>query len=451
MSPANTVLPALADINVPRHVRIQVVNDFESLMAEIGRKSMAGYAGSAFFGTAFIQGNRLQFTTAMPVEKMLAVSKMDRSKKKDNITEVTQHANRPVEPPHARAIRQYLMTTACSGDLFILPSFTFNYGVELTDEDPVAVLVVFGSTDDSMNAWPAMFLLPAGAKLDTTDGAHRRSQIEDILSGSKATVEQKDALRRNAVDVKIVFEANRNHSHQDFADCGRAKSIAKSIIAGFDIRDARNSRTRQLVERVPFLRNYVDATANNVNLSAKSRMVWSLSAVRGFVGHCDNFHPDESLTRVAEKTTDAEKFFDEIVKHLPQLKALDAARHERSPEISTGALRERRGGDIMLRGIGMSILARAYLYCIEHHVTFSHMAQKLAAVDWHVLKIERAALPQSEGEEYRDAVYANANPLWSNALVVGEGHYRISSSFEVADASWAKVVAEHLANERAAA
>jgi len=117
--------------------------------------------------------------------------------------------NRPVEPPHAKAIRHYLMTTACAGDLFILPSFTFNYGVELTDEDPVAILVVFGNTDDSTNAWPAMFLLPAGAKLDTTDGAHRRSQIEDILAGSKATDEQKDALRRNAVDLKIVFEANR--------------------------------------------------------------------------------------------------------------------------------------------------------------------------------------------------------------------------------------------------
>ena len=135
-------------------------------------------------------------------------------------------------------------------------------------------------------------------------------------------MEQKDALRRNAVDVKIVFEANRNYSHQDFADCGRAKSIAKSIIAGFDIRDARNNRTRQLVERVPFLREYVDATANNVNLSAKSRMVWSLSAVRGFVGHCDDFHPDDSLTHVTDKTAEAEKFFDEIVKHLPQLKAL---------------------------------------------------------------------------------------------------------------------------------
>jgi hypothetical protein len=75
----------------------------------------------------------------------------------------------------------------------------------------------------------------------------------------------------------------------------------------------------------------------------------------------------------------------------------------------------------MLRGIGMSILARACLYGIEHHVTFSHMAERLAAVDWHVLKIERSALRQGEGEDYREAVYANANPLWFECACGGRG------------------------------
>ena len=33
----------------------------------------------------------------------------------------------------------------------------------------------------------------------------------------------------------------------------------------------------------PFLKAYVDATASNVNLSAKSRKIWSMSAVRSFI------------------------------------------------------------------------------------------------------------------------------------------------------------------------
>ena len=41
-------------------------------------------------------------------------------------------------------------------------------------------------------------------------------------------------LKRNAVDVKIVFESSRSDSHQDFADCGKAKSIPKSLVTTFD-------------------------------------------------------------------------------------------------------------------------------------------------------------------------------------------------------------------------
>jgi hypothetical protein len=36
-------------------------------------------------------------------------------------------------------------------------------------------------------------------------------------------------MKRNAVDVKIVFENSRSDSHQDFADCGKAKAIPEII------------------------------------------------------------------------------------------------------------------------------------------------------------------------------------------------------------------------------
>jgi hypothetical protein len=450
------VIPALVDINLPRNLRIEPVADFESLMKEVGRKSMAGYSGSVFFGTAFIQGGRLQFTTAMPMAKMIEVSLSDRSHKRDTVGEVTMHANRPVEPSHAKKLRSYLLETACAGDQFILPSFTFNYGVDMDEDTPQATLVIFGSPDQSTNAWPAMFLLPAGTTLDTTDGAHRRGEIEEILEGNKATPAQKGTLRKNAVDVKIVFEANRGNSHQDFADCGRAKAIAKSLITTYDIREPRNSRTRALVQQVPFLHDFVDATASNVNLSAKSRMIWSMSAVRLFVAHCDDKHANVALHTVVEKTEDADKFFEEVVKHLPQLQALNAARTERPPQVTTATLRERRGGDVLLRGTGMAILARAFLYCIENHITFSHMAKTLARIDWSMLKVERSALPdpakeENRGDVYRNAVLSNANPLWASALVIAEDRYKIASSSASADAAWAQIVDGFLTTDRIAA
>ncbi len=432
----STVIPALADINIPSHVKVQTTTSFESLMSEIGRRSMMGYVGDVFFGTAFVQGSRLQFTTAMPIQKMVEVSKADRSKKKDNILEVTEHSNRPQEPSHAKQLHAYLLTTACTGDKFILPAFTFNYGVGLDDDAPDATLILFATTDDGTNAWPGMLLLPQGAKLDTTDGAHRRAQISEILTSNRVGEDGKEALKRNAVDVKIVFENSRSDSHQDFADCGKAKAIPKSLVTTFDVRDLRNRMSRELVLNNPFLSVYVDATASNVNLSSKSRMIWSMSAVRMFVAHVVEHHPDTNLSE-DKKIEGAGDFFAALVRHLPQLSALDKARKEKNPSVTTGFLRDLKGGDVALRGIGMAIFARAFLYCKDEEIDFDAMASKLALIDWHLLACERSDLPS--GPTFSSEVGKKALPMWVHLLVIGESRYRVSSSSIDADAAWEKI------------
>jgi DGQHR domain-containing protein len=432
-----TVIPALADINIPSHVRVQTAESFESLMLEIGRRSVMGYAGDAFFGTAFVQGLRLQFTTAMPVQKMLDVSKIDRSHKKDNVPAVTQHSNRPQEQGHGKQLRDYLLKTACNGDKFILPAFTFNYGVGLEDDAPDATLILFADGSDGTNAWPGILLLPKGAKLDTTDGAHRRAQIDEIVTG-KIEEDKKDALKRNAVDVKIVFENSRDDSHQDFADCGKAKPIPKSLVATFDVRDSRNEISRKLVLGSPFLCAYVDATAANVNLSAKSSMIWSMSAVRMFVAHILANHPNPDLSE-NEKIAGADQFFAALVRHLPQLRALENARTVKNSAVTTGSLREQRGGDVALRGIGMAVFARAFLNCIKEGMDFDTMACQLATIHWHVLKCEKSELPDPREPTYSSALDIHAHELWAHLLVRRESGFRISSSSSEADLAWKKI------------
>ncbi len=432
----STIVPALADINIPRHVKVETTENFESLMSEIGRRSMMGYAGETFFGTAFVQGSRLQFTTAMPVQKMAEVSKTDRSKKKAGLIEVQEHSNRPQELAHAKAVRNYLMSTACTGDKFILPAFTFNYGVALDDDSPVATIILFTNSDDGTNAWPAILLLPQGAKLDTTDGAHRRGQIVDILNSPKVSEDQKEALRRNAVDVKIVFDSSRSDSHQDFADCGKAKAIPKSMVTTFDVRNLRNQRSSEIVSRNSFLTAYVDATAANVNLSSKSRMIWSMSAVRMFVSHVVDHHKNPDWSE-GQKTEGAEEFFAALVRYLPQLKALDKARSDPNPEVTTGSLRDIGGGDIALRGVGIALFARAFLHCKENAMDFELMSERLAAIDWHVLNCERGDLPA--GPTFASEVRRNARPMWAHLLIIGENRYRVSSSSADADTAWRKI------------
>jgi DGQHR domain-containing protein len=441
-------IPALSDISIPPHVRVQPSESFEALMSEIGRRSMMGYAGEVFFGSAFVQGARLQFTTAMPIQKMVEVSKTDRSSKRDNVRGVTEHSNRPQEPTHAKQLRSYLLRTACAGEKFVLPAFTFNYGVGLDDDAQDATLLIFGNANDGTNAWPAILLLPAGAKLDTTDGAHRRSQVDEILSDSRVSQDEKDALKRNAVDVKIIFESSRSDSHQDFADCGKAKSIPKSLVTTFDVRDRRNRRCRALVMNSPFLSAYVDATASNVNLSSKSRMIWSMSAVRMFVSHVVDRHADMEMSE-DQKTEGAEEFFAALARHLPQLRALDETRQRQDSDVTTGTLRDVQGGDVALRGVGMALFGRAFLHCKLEKMSFDLMATKLARLDWHLLRCERSELPT--GPTYSSEVKRNARPMWAPLLVIGDSRYRVSSSSSDVDAVWKRIEQDILSDSRHAA
>lgn len=98
-----------------------------------------------------------------------------------------------------------------------------------------------------------------------------------------------------------------------------------------------------------------------------------------------------------------------------------------------------------LRGIGMAIFARAFLYCLEHEVDFDVMASKLAQIDWHLLACERADLPS--GPTFASEVQKNSQPMWAHLLVIGENHYRVSSSSVDANAAWEKICDRVLTEE----
>ena len=143
-------------------VKVIPANTLEDLFTEAGRRSMMGYTGECIFR------NGLRPRIAAPVHdgyaivKMVEVSKTDRSNKKDNVAVAMEHSNRPQEPAHAKAVREYLLSTACTGEKFILPAFTFNYGVGLDAEAPVATLMLFGASTDGTDRWPGVLLPAAG-------------------------------------------------------------------------------------------------------------------------------------------------------------------------------------------------------------------------------------------------------------------------------------------------
>jgi len=299
---ASSLIHELKEL-VPSNLIIKTTDSIDGMFNAMGREAMNGVAHT-FFGTAMIQGNRVQFVTAMPLPTMLGLARVDRSHKKDTVDVVTGHSNRPEEPQHQKKIRDYLLETACERQKFILPAFTLNFGLARQDgtETKDVVLTMFDAGGARKNVWPAMLSMPKDTKLDITDGAHRDKACEGVSSDKKLAQEMREALLDNAVDVKIVFESDPAASYQDFADCGKAKAIAGSLIVTFDTREAKNKRTKELVENVPFLLKHVDATAKNVNLSGRSRKVWTMNAIKMFITHIvdSDFNPDQEQPKVAD-------------------------------------------------------------------------------------------------------------------------------------------------------
>jgi DNA-sulfur modification-associated len=416
----STLPEAIRGIQAPSIVTIKSVSAMDDLIRTMGNLSIIGQSSNIFLGTAFIQGGRLQFSTAMPVATMLHVSTEDRSDKRSTVDDVQQHANRPKERPHANAIKKYLSETACIGEKFILPGFMFNLGVKHGIDEPMsATLYVFSPDNEAEGAqtWPAILVLPQSIRLDTTDGAHRRGELYSLVNSNKVPQDQKDNLLANAVPVVIVFEDDPASSHQDFADCAKAKSIASSLVVTYDVREWRNMLSNEIVKATPFLLDNVDATASGVNLSKQSSKIWSMSAVRGCIGHIVG---DRIEGAARKRTANIPVFFGELVKAIPVLASLA----DKASGITTGQARSARGGNVLLRAAGLFILARAYVTCEDSNLDIAEMAAALGEVNWNIFETD----DQTDIDK--------SNPLWRSLLVIKDTGYRLSSTKPDIDRAW---------------
>ena len=164
-------------VTLPDHLIIRPTRG--NLLTEF---STYGYDGKQFFGVAFIQGKRLQFSTAMPLNDVLTIAKIDRANRGSGVDELMNRANRPKVAGHAKALRQYFKDTACIGEKFILPAFAFNFGDEMTTKEdaPDAVLYIYAhENENSTNGWTGASPTPHRAC-----GGHHRWRASPWRGGS---------------------------------------------------------------------------------------------------------------------------------------------------------------------------------------------------------------------------------------------------------------------------
>ena len=111
-------------------------------------------------------------------------------------------------------------------------------------------------------------------------------------------------------------------------------------------------------------------------------------------------------------------------------------------------LSHQAGWSIALRGVGMNLFARAFIYAKQFGPFLRRRSPtRLAQIDWHLLDCEKEDLPNPELDEGRvtfaAAVRQHLNPLWSGMIIIGESRYRIGSSNDEANEAWGRIIAKH--------
>jgi len=464
--------PFRGDFQPPPNLRVKQVKDVQELLLEISKRSLLGYSGIALFGNAFLQGGRLQFTSALPISQLMDIAYVHQAMKpsaedaaRGTVGHLASRANRPRIAAHSNRLRHYLLETACVGEPFFLPSFTLNFGAYVDrdlDAEAELIVVAFASGGGSAVCFPAILFLPSQIRLPVTDGGHRVGQLDDLLAG-KLPGEQKEALRRNSVDIKIVFEGDLAQAHQDFADAGKAQPIAKSVIATYDLRDERNRIAKELSTSIPFLRTFIDATASSQNVSSKSPKVWAMSALRMFIDQiirqyqdkvraaadalkqagvpAEKHEPDPQF--VEKAVMGAREFLEALIAHVPTLRAIEAGRTNPGDYPETPATeRDKGGGDVVLKAAFLAIAARAYFVAQEEGIPLPAMALALGTIPWQVLTGEKADLDAdveaNPGDPYATVLARHLRPHLQPLVTVAEGRYRITPAVKDIDLAWTR-------------
>lgn len=226
-----------------------------------------GYASPCVL---FHQGVRTMIAGAIPFKMVMERLICESAPSTSTIEQVQEARNRPEYGEHSEAIGDYIRENV--DGKFILPPLTLNLSEEV-------IVHSIEYPDGEPPTKNGMLILPMSAKIDITDGQHRRSGIAQAYK--KLPREKQKMLDQSSIAVMITCESSVSQVHQDFADCSRTKPLAQSQLAVYDRRNPANALVIDLINMVPLFTGKVDSTS--LKLSKKSPGAFLTNQVRQVV------------------------------------------------------------------------------------------------------------------------------------------------------------------------
>ena len=218
----------------------------------------------------FEQGRRTMLDGVLPIRVLVRVLEHNAVPKGATAGKALTALNRPVVPQHVRAIVTYLRQALESGSPYIIPALTLN------STDRIEVVIPSGN----YRPITGYAVFPDEAAVHITDGQHRFLAIREVVGELRGTHAGAQFMRAG-IPVMITIESELAQVHQDFADAGKTKPLPLSLLAVYDVRQPANAAVMKIAERVPLLKDRIDATSTT--LSVNSPFIFLVNQIRQFV------------------------------------------------------------------------------------------------------------------------------------------------------------------------
>ena len=240
----------------------------------------------------FKQGNRTMVSTVLPIKVLNRIVIRQSAKKGDTAQKALTATNRPIVPEHQKGIAVYLEKAVGKEEDYIIPPLTLNSTADVRIYAP----------DGDSAANSGYMILPDEATVHITDGQHRFLAIGDTIEKLRGTPEGAK-FENSGVPIMMTLSSNTAQVHQDFADAGKTKALPPSLLAVWDSRQPANHAVLQISERVPLLKDRVDATSTSIGKS--SPFIFLANQVRQFVKHSLTGSTSTNERQFAEEAEDA--------------------------------------------------------------------------------------------------------------------------------------------------
>jgi len=258
----------------------------------------ASTGGRAYPCSVFEQGGRVLIATSFPMSTLKSMLVATPATKG---VDPRKAGNRPVNPMHVRAIRDYLVKNKSA---YVLGPLSISY------RQTVQVY-----TTRAGFARQGYLVIPDGLYAHITDGQHRYYAIVGYDGKPKISgaIDEASELLEDGVAVQMTIENDLRRVHQDFADMALTKALPKSLLTAYDLRDPVNRLAYEIVEKTPLLKNRVDETSKS--LSKGSRYValsnWLRGLITGVIAP-NYFIPEAEIPKWVREELPSEEQVDEL-------------------------------------------------------------------------------------------------------------------------------------------